>query len=153
MKNTNSGLFDGTAGAVIDKLEADLKEEKSRADYWQKSADYWQKKYDESLHKQIELEKAIENLRAEAAALKGQLDEEIRMNQLPYGFAEQAAHEVALEALKRKWKDGIFSVDNDVASTGYYIASFRYFKKKIEKELTPNEKQARTNERSTGFCQ
>lgn len=130
MINTNSILFDGTAGAVIDRLETDLKEAKRRADYWQK-------KYDESLHKQIELEKTIENLGAEAAALKGQLDEEIRMNQLPYGFAEQAAHEVALEALKRKWKDGIFSVDNDIASTGYYIASFRYLKKQIEKELTP----------------
>lgn len=128
MNNGDSGLFDGTAGKVISELKDKLRETEDKAKYWQD-------KYDTVLHRQIELEKQLEELGKEACALKTQLDEEIRMNKIPYGFIEQAAHDIALEVLKRKWKSKEFSVDNDVSSMDCYIASFKYAVKQLSEKL------------------
>ena len=70
MNNGDSGLFDGTAGKVISELKDKLRETEDKAKYWQD-------KYDTVLHRQIELEKQLEELGKEACALKTQLSEKL----------------------------------------------------------------------------
>lgn len=129
MTNGDSGLFKGTTGDTIDRLQEELSIVKDKAQYWQD-------KYDRALHDFIELEKAYEQLSKEASSLKGQLDEEIRMNKLPYGFIEQAAHDIALAALKMEWKKGEIHHQNDSGSMRYYLASYKYVLEQLESGLS-----------------
>ena len=128
MTNGNSGLFKGTAGDIIAQLQEELAVTKDKAQYWHDE-------YDEARHNFLELKKAYERLSKEAVSLKTQLDEEIRMNKLPYGFIEQAAHDIALAALKMEWKKGETHHQNDSGSMRYYLASYKYVLEQLKADL------------------
>ena len=128
MTNSNSGIFKGTAGDTIDKLQEELAIVKDKAQYWHDE-------YDETRRNYLELKKAHERLSKEAVSLKSQLDEEIRMNKLPYGFIEQAAHDIALAALKMEWKKGEIHHQNDSGSMRYYLAAYKYILEQLEADI------------------
>lgn len=112
---------------IVGRLESELIEIKRRAKYWQE-------KYDAALNRQIELEKAVENIAEESKALKGQLDEELRLNELPCGFIEQSAHDIALAYLQRAWKKQTVPHENPRASMDAYLAAYNYAVERLKKE-------------------
>lgn len=101
-------------------------------------AEYWHDKYDVALHEQINLEQAAEKCSAELMSLKERFAEVVAENQLYkhqcfFGVAERA-HAIALEYMKRKWKDKTIPVDNCTASISVYKAAYKYACEQLEKE-------------------
>ena len=87
-------------------------------------AEYWHDKYDVALHEQIKLEQAAEKCSAELMSLKERFAEVVA----------ERAHAIALEYMKRKWKDKTIPVDNCTASISAYKAAYKYACEQLEKE-------------------
>lgn len=123
MTNSNSGLFKGTMGDTIDKLQAELAIVKDKAQYWQD-------KYDKALHDYLDLEKAAEKCSGELMTLKERFAEVVAENQIlkqSFFFGnDKRAHDIALAALKMKWKKGRINLRDGGESMAYYTASYKY---------------------------
>jgi len=50
-------------------------------------------------------------------------------------FLKQQAHDIALEYLKRAWKEGTFSHENSRASMDCYIAAYKYALDRLTEEF------------------
>jgi hypothetical protein len=82
------------------------------------------------------LKKNLEKMGKEAVALKTQLDEELRLNKLPYGFIEQSAHDIALAYLQRAWKRRTVLHENSRATMDAYLAAYNYAIERLQKEAS-----------------
>lgn len=111
---------------IVSRLESELIKAKRKARYWQE-------KYNAALDKQIELENAVEKITGESVALKRQLDEELHLNKLPYGFIEQSAHDIALAYLQRAWKRQTVLHENSRATMDAYLAAYNYAIERLQK--------------------
>lgn len=61
-------------------------------------------------------------------------------------FLKQQAHDIALEYLKRAWKEGTFSHENCRASMDCYIAAYKYALDRLtEEKRTENSAQIERN--------
>ena len=123
MTNGNSGLFKGTAGDTIDRLQEELAIVKDKAQYWHDE-------YDEARHNYLELEKAAEKCSGELITLKERFAEVVAENhilkQSCFFGNDKRAHDIALAALKMEWKKGRINLRDGGESMAYYIASYKY---------------------------
>lgn len=129
MTNGNSGLFKGTMGDAIGRLQEELAVTKDKAQYWQD-------KYDKALHNYLELEKAAEKCSGELMVLKERFAEVVAENhilkQSCFFGNDKRAHDIALAALKMEWKKGEIHHQNDSGSMRYYLASYKYVLEQLE---------------------
>ncbi len=123
MTNSNSGLFKGTTGDTIDRLQEELATVKDKAKYWM---DEYYKAWDNYL----KLEKATEKCSGELMTLKERFAEVVAENQILkqscFFGNDKRAHDIALAALKMEWKKGNTHHQNDSGSMRYYLKVYKY---------------------------
>ena len=134
MTNGNSGLFKGTAGDTIGKLQEELEQEK-------KSSQYWKERYNEGikrLGRQQALFNSLEHDHEMLMDTLGKYEDTVRELRAKATTADiflmHRAHDIALAALKMEWKKGEIHHQNDSGSMRYYLASYKYVLEQLESD-------------------
>lgn len=132
MTNGNSGLFKGTSGDIIGKLQEDLEQEK-------KTSQYWKEKYNEEIQRlgrQQALFSSMEHDHERLIELLGKYENTVRELRSKAAAADSflahRAHDIALAALKMEWKKGEIHHQNDSGSVRYYLAAYKYILEQLE---------------------
>lgn len=129
MANGYSGLFKGTSGEIIGKLQGELAIAEDDARYWQGA-------YEKANHDYYELKKATEESGDYLKTLQERFAEVVAENhilkQSCFFGNDKRAHDIALAALKMEWKKGEIHHQNDSGSMRYYLAAYKYILEQLE---------------------
>jgi predicted Zn-dependent peptidase len=132
MTNGNSGIFKGTSGDIIGKLQGELEQEK-------KTSQYWKEKYNEEIQRlgrQQALFSSMEHDHEGLIELLGKYENTVRELRSKAAAADSIlahrAHDIALAALKMEWKKGEINFRDGGESMAYYTASYKYVLEQLE---------------------
>lgn len=136
MTNGNSGLFKGTMGDTIGKLQEELEQEKKTSQYWKNRCEGIEHDHEMLMKTLGEFEEKVKENDGYLTTLKERFAEVVAENhilkQSCFFGNDKRAHDIALAALKWEWKKGGVNPRNGDESMVYYIVSYKYVLGQLE---------------------